>query len=350
MAQVTPNMQLTVWNLSSDTYNYEQLADNFIKIDQHDHNAIGKKIGSGALLDGSVTSGKLAADSVTSNAIAADSVGSSAIASNAVGSSEIADNAVTTTKIATGNTYGIQTANIADGVVTRIKLASGLVPNLVTTLPSGNSLFDGYEVYYVADANNSIVWHLRYQAGDNGTVGRWQFLGGRPALSLQPQNNYSGSESIVPPKGRSIDGSWRSFASINLPKGYYTITISGHGNIAWTNTASATIANAQFQMGFLASSATTLTASTGTVTFNLIPYSQRTWFEAPITKTTTDLGMPVSHTALFDSTSDSVSSATPIQLYARRTTTSTEDASSNTTSGYFSKGIITATPIYLKAS
>jgi len=351
MAQITPNMQLVVWNLVTDTYNYEQLADNFLKIDQHDHSKIGKQIDASlGIKDGTIVKSKLAADSVNSNAIETAAVGTSEISDLSVTTTKLADQSVTTAKLATN---AVTTDQILDGSVTKAKLSAGFVPSLVETLPSAGSLTDGYEIYYLVDKDNSVVWHLRYQAGDNGAIGRWQFLGGRSVIGTQPANNYSGSTLVLPPAGRQIDGSWRSFTSIVLPKGRFTITISGHGNISWTqSTASnaAIIANAQFQMGFAATASTTLLGSPKTSTFGLIPYAQRTWFEAPITKTSTDLGMPVSHTAIYDNTSSSVAASTPIQLFARRTTTATEDAASNTSGGYMSKGVITATPIYLMAS
>jgi hypothetical protein len=39
MAITTPNMALTAWNAASDTYDYKQLASNFIALDQHDHSS-----------------------------------------------------------------------------------------------------------------------------------------------------------------------------------------------------------------------------------------------------------------------------------------------------------------------
>jgi hypothetical protein len=50
-------------------------------------------------------------------------------------------------------------------------------PLIVTSLPTASS--DGQEVYYVADAANGVIWHLRYRTA--GTAGKkWEFVGGPP--------------------------------------------------------------------------------------------------------------------------------------------------------------------------
>jgi hypothetical protein len=58
----SPNMGLKIWNLQSDPYNSDQLAENFAKVDNHDHsNGRGLQInGSSGIVDGSITSAKLA--------------------------------------------------------------------------------------------------------------------------------------------------------------------------------------------------------------------------------------------------------------------------------------------------
>jgi hypothetical protein len=342
-------MQLTIWNLSSDSYSYQQLADNFIKIDQHDHGVIGKKINASVgILDGSITASKLAADSVTSNAIRSGAVDTDEINNLAVTGAKIANKAVGTGQIADN---AVTSDQIKNGSVTPEKLSKGFVPEVVTTLPRVSSIADGYEVYYVADAANKgeSIWHLKYSK----TYARWLYLGGAPVQGVQPQNNYSGSSTDLIPQGRAIDGQWRAVASVALPlKGKYLITISGHGNIEWAAPKNATIANAQFQMGYYATSNTTWSATPKTKTAALIPTAQKTYYEAPITKTVTDLAMPVTHTGYFDNSSTSISSLTPLRLFARRTDQTNgyeSNASQNTIGGTMSKGVITAIPIYIKA-
>lgn len=56
------------------------------------------------------------------------------------------------------------------------KLRSVLMPAVVTSLPTAD-LFDGREVYYVADSTNGVVWHLKYRKGSSSTY-KWEFVGG----------------------------------------------------------------------------------------------------------------------------------------------------------------------------
>jgi hypothetical protein len=53
-------------------------------------------------------------------------------------------------------------------------------PPLVTSLPT-TGLYDGLEVYYLADAVNGVIWHLRYRTG--GGTYKWEVLGGSPLVA-----------------------------------------------------------------------------------------------------------------------------------------------------------------------
>ena len=53
--------------------------------------------------------------------------------------------------------------------------ASGIP--LVTILPANP--VNGQEVYYLADATNGIIWHLRYRV-DSPSTYKWEFVGGTP--------------------------------------------------------------------------------------------------------------------------------------------------------------------------
>jgi len=56
----TPNLSLIVWNLVSDPFSSEELAENFFKLDQHDHTSgRGARIKTGSIEDGSITYNKL---------------------------------------------------------------------------------------------------------------------------------------------------------------------------------------------------------------------------------------------------------------------------------------------------
>lgn len=167
MAQVTPNLSLVVWNNLSDPYNSEQLANNFIKLDQHDHSS-----GRGTQIDG--TSG-IKSNTIGANQLAANSISSGNIVDGSVGTNELAQGSVTTTKIADLNVTG---SKIANATITSDKLVSGVFPALVTTLPG--SPVDGDEIYYQTSgmAATGTVWHLRYNSAE--ATYKWEFLGGSP--------------------------------------------------------------------------------------------------------------------------------------------------------------------------
>jgi len=58
------------------------------------------------------------------------------------------------------------------------ELAQGGNIPLVSSLPS--PAYDGQEVYYLADAANGVIWHLRYRAASTSAY-KWEFVGG-PSL------------------------------------------------------------------------------------------------------------------------------------------------------------------------
>jgi hypothetical protein len=52
-----------------------------------------------------------------------------------------------------------------------------VAPAYVTSLPG--SPIDGQQVYYLADATNGVVWHLRYRAA-SASAYKWEYVGGPP--------------------------------------------------------------------------------------------------------------------------------------------------------------------------
>lgn len=73
MAQTTPNMGLTAWDLLGDPYDHSQLAANFTKLDTHNHDpasAGGVRIGTGGIADGAITTPKIADGAVTTAKLA----------------------------------------------------------------------------------------------------------------------------------------------------------------------------------------------------------------------------------------------------------------------------------------
>lgn len=79
MAATTPNMGLKVWNLLTDSYDHAQLAENFAKIDQHQHTeGQGAQIPTGGIENGAISGSKIGNEQVSPEkltTVAAESVG-----------------------------------------------------------------------------------------------------------------------------------------------------------------------------------------------------------------------------------------------------------------------------------
>src|SRR5687768_16824985 len=112
---ITPNMGLKAWDLDTDPYSAQDLVNNAIAIDQHNHtpgkgaplvldsipvldsNKLGPcSVTRVQICDGEVINSKLASPAVKANNIYDDAVTQSKIADNAVGGDQIAPNAVGT--------------------------------------------------------------------------------------------------------------------------------------------------------------------------------------------------------------------------------------------------------------
>lgn len=90
MAFITPRMSLKVWNSSADPYSHEQLADNFLKLDQHDHSQ-----GRGTQIPGAgIQPGAITAEHIYPGAISGDALGS-----GSVGGDQIVDGSITNAKL-----------------------------------------------------------------------------------------------------------------------------------------------------------------------------------------------------------------------------------------------------------
>lgn len=197
MAFVSPRMSLKVWNSAADPYDHEQLADNFLKLDQHDHSpGRGTPIGGDGIRPGSITQDHIYPGSV-----------------------------------------GL--SSIADGTVTWPKLANDVRQELVTALPSAP--VDRQIVYYLADAALGLVWTLRYRAAASSAY-RWEFIGGSPlrlrddtgATGLTTALSYVGTQQIVlPVTGEyaltfSSQGSCSATAATNsVPYAIHSLAFNG---------------------------------------------------------------------------------------------------------------------------
>lgn len=105
MATTSPNLGLKIWNLLTDPYDHAQLADNWAKVDEHDHSSgKGKQIPTGGIADGAVTAAKI--DPSALPTLALDDA--------SVTTAKLNDGAVTTPKIGTGQ---VTSGNLADGTI-----------------------------------------------------------------------------------------------------------------------------------------------------------------------------------------------------------------------------------------
>lgn len=90
MPFVSPRMSLKVWNASSDPYDHEQLADNFLKLDLHDHSQ-----GRGSQIPGAgIQSGAITSDHIYPGAIGGDAIGI-----DSIDTEQLVDESVTSDKL-----------------------------------------------------------------------------------------------------------------------------------------------------------------------------------------------------------------------------------------------------------
>lgn len=105
----TANMSLTSWPLPDDYFSRTELADNWDKVDKHDHTTgKGLQIPAGGLASSAVTTASIAAGAVTASKIANDAIDSARLSSGSVGSSEIAT-------LPTARVYNSAAISIATG-------------------------------------------------------------------------------------------------------------------------------------------------------------------------------------------------------------------------------------------
>lgn len=90
MARTTPKLNLNVWDSVNDYFSHSELANNFDKIDAHDHSP-----GKGTL----ITASGLASNVITSSKILDGSITRAKIASYAIDDTRLDSGSVTTTKI-----------------------------------------------------------------------------------------------------------------------------------------------------------------------------------------------------------------------------------------------------------
>lgn len=113
----------------------------------------------------------------------------------------------TTTRLALPYPVGADPVNIAadiQALAVAIEAIKGIGPPIVTALTPGsqgipNPVTNGFEVLYLADQTNGVVWHLRYRSLQsdgvtaNPSAYKWEWIGGSSLYSLVTAQEAVGS-------------------------------------------------------------------------------------------------------------------------------------------------------------
>jgi hypothetical protein len=135
MAQITPNLSLTVWNELSDPYDSSQLVDNFVKIDAHDHtlgSGGGVQVPNAGLVNSKITVGST---DISLGATSTTITGLTSVTSTAF-TGALTGNATTATNLAAGTTT--LASNVVNSSLVKIGALSAGTAGYVKTDASGN--------------------------------------------------------------------------------------------------------------------------------------------------------------------------------------------------------------------
>ena len=176
MAFVSPRMNLKVWNSPSDPFDHEQLADNFLKLDRHDHSeGRGAQIGAAGIQDGAITSTHLAIGGLTSGVLADGAVTNAKLGANAVTTDKISDGAVGTNDLANS---AVTVAKVGQRPYMAVRMSALSIPNnTTTTINTWNEKYDNDSMCGAATGVTSFtmntpgIWLLqaRFEWALNGT-------------------------------------------------------------------------------------------------------------------------------------------------------------------------------------
>jgi hypothetical protein len=174
MALLTPKMSLRLWEQLQDPYSHDQLADNFSKIDFHDHTpGRGNQVPTEGLFDGSVTGVKLDASTLapwrtiafgTGFLIAATVAGVYALTTN--GSGIVSGGSWSTAQ----PFFHVDPADYAiTGRTTQFRIKGSAYVN--ATAPAANFTFGLYPIGTLAGGAGVVTSTLAtVQAGSTATV------------------------------------------------------------------------------------------------------------------------------------------------------------------------------------
>lgn len=194
MAFVSPRMSLKVWNAASDPYDHEQLADNFIKLDQHDHSqGRGTPIGGDGIQDGAITSVHIYPGSIGIDAIAEGSIDGDKLADGAVTADKLDPAALGIRLLSEGRTRAIEGLSGYQGFAT-IDMIDADGATDIDTFPRGTLIFTPISNARLAIGDLVPKLRLRVAAIANG-VDPASIL----TFGFYPVNaDGSGSNSLIP--------------------------------------------------------------------------------------------------------------------------------------------------------
>jgi len=153
-------MGLTIWNMGTDPYDHEELAENFAKIDAHDHTSNkGARIGTAAIADGAITAEKLDPDAVEEFTLTDGIVTTPKLATDAVTSDKILNGSIVNADVAASAAIDASKISLTGAVVN--SMVSGSAAIEATKLDTG----DGRLVQKtgIATASGNLALTTSYQ-------------------------------------------------------------------------------------------------------------------------------------------------------------------------------------------
>lgn len=226
MAISSPNMSLLIWNQGTDQYDHAQLANNWAKVDEHDHTSgKGIQIPTGGIADGAITSPKIASGVLGLIEAEAEDVGVTKGGIIRRGVIDIPDVETTTSTTYTTLTTPDQIANIvvpSDGL---IKIAYRALFKLTGATNAGAvAIFVGSNQvkFPAANAVPAVQEQSLAAAADN-----YSYLATRPTGDGWGNVDSGTSDSSLVTTGTAGDF---NPLMIEVAAGTYTVSIQWHVN------------------------------------------------------------------------------------------------------------------------
>lgn len=201
MAFVTPRMSLKVWNAASDPYDHEQLADNFLKLDQHDHSP-----GRGTLVGGD----GIQPGAITSTHIYPGALGPDALGTGSITEDKVANGAITDAKLASPNNSVWRTVSLASAAMNNQAPATYLMFIAGSTIASGVTVGSTPAMFVYEDADYIVAGRttqFRLLAGVTTNATAWGTI--TWTVGMRPLSTTGGTASgqVIYTAGSLVTGS-----------------------------------------------------------------------------------------------------------------------------------------------